>query len=78
MVGDAVWDVEAAERRDIPTIAFLTGGYSRQELLDSGAAVVYDDPADLLDHLDEALRLATGAEVSPSATRTMGGRGRHR
>jgi HAD superfamily hydrolase (TIGR01549 family) len=58
MIGDAVWDVEAASRRDIATIGLLTGGYSRQELLDAGAAAVYDDPADLLDHLDEALRVA--------------------
>jgi len=56
MVGDAVWDVEAANRRDIPTIALAVGGYSRQELLDAGAIAVYEDPADLLEHLDEALR----------------------
>jgi HAD superfamily hydrolase (TIGR01549 family) len=55
MIGDAVWDVEAARRRDIPTIGLSTGGYSRQELLDAGAVAVYDDPADLLEHLDEAL-----------------------
>ena len=55
MVGDAVWDVEAAERAGLPTIGLLTGGYSRQELLDAGAVAVYDDPADLLEHLDEAL-----------------------
>jgi len=55
MVGDAVWDVEAADRAGLPTIGLLTGGYSRQELLDAGAVAVYDDPADLLQHLDEAL-----------------------
>jgi len=55
MVGDAVWDVEAADRAGLPTIGLLTGGYSRQELLDAGAVAVYDDPADLLEHLDEAL-----------------------
>lgn len=58
MVGDAVWDVEAAERAGLPTIGLLTGGYSRQELLDAGAVAVYDDPADLLEHLDEALAKA--------------------
>ena len=61
MVGDAVWDVEAAERVDLPTIGLLTGGYSRQELLDAGAAAVYDDPADLLAHLEEALAAAEAA-----------------
>lgn len=58
MVGDAVWDVEAADRAGLPTIGLLTGGYSRQELLDAGAVAVYDDPADLLAHLDEALAKA--------------------
>jgi HAD superfamily hydrolase (TIGR01549 family) len=57
MVGDAVWDVEAADARGIPTIGLLCGGYGRQELLDAGAVAVYDDPADLLVHLDEALGL---------------------
>lgn len=54
MVGDAVWDVEAANRRDLPTIGLLTGGYGREELLEAGALAVYDDPRDLLAHLDEA------------------------
>jgi HAD superfamily hydrolase (TIGR01549 family) len=58
MVGDAVWDVEAASKVDLPTIGLLTGGYSRQELLEAGAVAVYDDPADLLAHLEEALAVA--------------------
>jgi HAD superfamily hydrolase (TIGR01549 family) len=58
MIGDAVWDVEAAKRTGIPTIGLLTGGYGFQELLDAGAVAVYDDPADLLEHLDEALEAA--------------------
>ncbi len=60
MVGDAVWDVEAASRRGIPTVALLSGGYGRAELLDAGAVAVYDDPADLLVHLQEALARAAG------------------
>lgn len=58
MVGDAVWDVEAANAQGIPTIGLLSGGYGRQELLDAGAVAVYADPADLLAHLDEALAAA--------------------
>lgn len=58
MVGDAVWDVEAANAQGIPTIGLLCGGYGRQELLDAGAVAVYADPADLLAHLDEALGTA--------------------
>lgn len=55
MVGDAVWDVLAADQRGIPTIGLLTGGYGREELLEAGAVAVYRDPADLLDHLEQAL-----------------------
>jgi HAD superfamily hydrolase (TIGR01549 family) len=61
MVGDAVWDVVAANERQMPTIGLLTGGYGRAELLDAGAVAVYRDPADLLEHLDEALALVGSA-----------------
>ena len=63
MVGDAVWDVEAANRRDIPTIGLLTGGYGRDELLEAGALAVYDDPRDLLAHFDEAFGTTDRADV---------------
>lgn len=55
MIGDAVWDVQAAERRGDPTIGMLSGGFGRQELIDAGAAAVYAYPRDLLDAIDEAL-----------------------
>jgi HAD superfamily hydrolase (TIGR01549 family) len=55
MVGDSVWDVEAASKRDLPTIGLLTGGYGRQELLDAGARAVYEDLEELLANLDDAL-----------------------
>ena len=49
-VGDAVWDVEAADAAGIRTVAVLTGGaFSRQELEEAGAVAVYDDCAALLD-----------------------------
>jgi HAD superfamily hydrolase (TIGR01549 family) len=60
MVGDSVWDVKSANHRNIPTVGLLTGGYSRQELLDAGAVAVYDDPGDLLHNLDDALTTAAG------------------
>jgi HAD superfamily hydrolase (TIGR01509 family) len=48
-VGDAVWDIEAADRADIRTVAVLTGGaFSRQELEKAGAVAVYEDCAALL------------------------------
>lgn len=53
VVGDSVWDVEAAVRADLPAYAVLSGGTGRGELMEAGARAVYADPADLLDHLDD-------------------------
>lgn len=61
MVGDAVWDVEAARRRGIPAVCLRCGGVSEAELREAGAVAVYDDPADLAAHLDEAIALAQRA-----------------
>ena len=41
MIGDSGWDVEAASKAGIPSVAVITGGWSKQELLDAGAAAVY-------------------------------------
>ena len=60
MVGDAVWDIDAASRREIPTIALLSGGFGRDELLGAGAVAAFDDPTDLCANLDAALRRAQG------------------
>ncbi|MGN6215684.1 MAG: HAD family hydrolase [Solirubrobacterales bacterium] len=42
MVGDSVWDVEAAKRAGLPTLAVLTGGFSEDELREAGAAQVVE------------------------------------
>jgi HAD superfamily hydrolase (TIGR01509 family) len=42
MVGDSVWDCEAAARAGIETVAVLTGGFSEDELTEAGAAAVFD------------------------------------
>jgi HAD superfamily hydrolase (TIGR01509 family) len=52
MVGDTPYDVEAAGRAGVPTIAVLTGGFSEAELRDAGAREVYESVAELLDRLD--------------------------
>lgn len=52
VVGDTVWDVESAQRAGMPCIGLTCGGISAQELREAGAVEVYDDPADLLAHLD--------------------------
>jgi phosphoglycolate phosphatase-like HAD superfamily hydrolase len=54
-IGDTVWDVKAAARAGIPCVALTCGGISAAGLREAGAAEVYDDPADLLDHLDRSL-----------------------
>jgi HAD superfamily hydrolase (TIGR01509 family) len=53
VVGDSVWDLLAARRGRFIGVGLLTGGYGRDELTAAGAYRVYDDPADLLSHLDE-------------------------
>lgn len=60
MVGDSVWDVHAAHAAGLPAICLLTGGTSRAELEAAGADAVYEDPCDLLRHLDEALSWVEG------------------
>jgi HAD superfamily hydrolase (TIGR01509 family) len=53
VVGDSVWDLLAARRARALGIGLLSGGYGREELERAGAYRVYQDPADLLLHLDE-------------------------
>jgi len=55
VVGDSVWDVQAARRAGVPAYGVLTGGTSRAELEEAGAVAVYRDAADLLEHLDECV-----------------------
>ncbi|WP_435971373.1 HAD family hydrolase [Streptomyces sp. Qhu_M48] len=51
-VGDSVWDMKAARRAHVVAVGLLCGGLPRADLIEAGAAAVYDDPADLLAHLD--------------------------
>ena len=53
VVGDSVWDLLAARRARALGVGLLSGGYGEDELVRAGAYRVYQDPADLLDHLDE-------------------------
>ena len=53
VVGDAVWDVHAAQRAGIPSVGLLTGGFGEQELYNAGAMRVYRDAAELLSGIDE-------------------------
>ena len=52
MVGDTPYDIEAARRAGLATIAFRCGGWEDASL--RGAIAIYDDPRELLEHLNES------------------------
>jgi HAD superfamily hydrolase (TIGR01509 family) len=53
MVGDTPWDVEAARRAGIETLAVLTGGFAASELRDAGAVEVFDSVRELCERLGD-------------------------
>ena len=53
MIGDTPYDIEAATRAKVRTIAFRSGGWSDADL--HGAVEIYDGPADLLARYDSSL-----------------------
>ena len=52
MIGDTPYDIEAARKAGVGTIAFRCGGWSDSDL--AGAIAIYNDPADLLAHYDSS------------------------
>jgi HAD superfamily hydrolase (TIGR01509 family) len=52
MIGDTPWDVQAAGKAGVPTLAVLTGGFAIDELEQSGAAAVFESVAELCSRLD--------------------------
>ena len=52
MIGDTPYDIEAAKKVGVSTIAFRCGGWSDSDL--AGAIAIYNDPADLLAHYDSS------------------------
>ncbi|MDB6099833.1 MAG: hypothetical protein QOK23_1529 [Gammaproteobacteria bacterium] len=53
VIGDSIWDMLAARRCQALGVGLLCGGYGLEELERAGAYRVYEDPSDLLNHLDE-------------------------
>jgi HAD superfamily hydrolase (TIGR01509 family) len=53
MVGDTPWDVEAARKADVPTIAVRTGGFGAEELREAGAVALFESVSELLSKLDQ-------------------------
>jgi HAD superfamily hydrolase (TIGR01509 family) len=52
MIGDTPYDIEAASKVGVGTIAFRCGGWNDADL--AGAIAIYNDPADLLAHYDSS------------------------
>lgn len=53
MVGDTVWDIEAAKRAGVPTLAVRTGGFGADELREAGASALFESVRELCQGLDE-------------------------
>ncbi len=53
MVGDTPWDVRAASKAHVPTIAVRTGGFGDDELREAGAVALFESVAELVARLDE-------------------------
>ena len=53
MVGDTPWDIEAATKAGVATVCVITGGWSKQELRESGAVAVFESVDELRERLDE-------------------------
>ncbi|WP_030193804.1 HAD family hydrolase [Terrabacter tumescens] len=55
MVGDATWDARAAGAAGMPSLGLRTGGFGEAELIEAGAAAVFEGPAALRDAVAEGL-----------------------
>ena len=47
VIGDSVYDVEAAANAGMPAVVVRSGGFGDDELRDAGAVELFDTPADL-------------------------------
>ena len=54
MVGDTVWDIEAASKAGVRCIGVMSGGIGPAELTAAGAIAVYNDVAALLGAFDDS------------------------
>jgi len=67
VVGDSVWDLLAARRARALGVGLASGGYGQDELERAGAYRTYEDPLDLISHLDEV-----GVRIRNSTTKPEG------
>jgi HAD superfamily hydrolase (TIGR01509 family) len=68
MIGDSVWDCEAAKRAGIPSIGLLTGGFCGSELREAGARAVFESLPALRREIDVVQGLASGAAGAEART----------
>ncbi len=54
VVGDTIWDAEAAGKAGLKTVGLLCGGFDEDKLKAAGCVAIYASPADLLAHLDDS------------------------
>lgn len=55
VIGDTIYDIEAARKLDLPCVCVLTGGIKRELLEEAGAAAVYKDAYEVMSNLDAVL-----------------------
>jgi HAD superfamily hydrolase (TIGR01549 family) len=55
VIGDSVYDVEAAKNAGMPAVVVRSGGFGDDELRSAGALAIYDTPGDLAGALDETV-----------------------
>jgi HAD superfamily hydrolase (TIGR01509 family) len=63
MLGDTPYDAQGCKQAGVVCIGVLTGGHTPEALISAGARAVYRDTADVLQHLDEVLQIASPAQV---------------
>ena len=72
MIGDTAYDIEAARKVHVRTIAFRSGGWKDADL--AGALAIYDGPADLLAHYDQSQLACSNIKVDCDPTCVDGDR----
>ena len=73
MLGDTSYDVEAATRSGVKVIAVRAGGSGDDQL--TGAAEIYDDPAEVLERYEETL-IGRGTRAARGSRKEKGSEGR--
>lgn len=64
MVGDTPWDVIAAKKAGVKTVAVLCGGFPEEELRSAGAVAIYRDAADILARYRQSPFADTGEQAA--------------